>query len=152
MSVHLNLDATLRDTGKRDVTLLAGARFELGPDVLVEAGPGVLGVGLPAENDLGAVDGPAGEALDHDSDFGVPRGPYCDRRQSPEKQRRYRERAQKSTAVPHRPIISPAGDTMGTESNSPVAAQCGGVTDSTGLNRGGEACRVPSSRKTIGKT
>ena len=26
----------------------------------------------------------------------------------------------------------------------------GGVTDSTGLNRGGEACRVPSSRKTIG--
>ena len=29
---------------------------------------------------------------------------------------------------------------------------CGGVTDSTGLNRGGEACRVPSSRKTIGKT
>src|SRR5579864_8756888 len=27
----------------------------------------------------------------------------------------------------------------------------GGVTDSTGLNRGGEACRVPSSRKTIGK-
>jgi hypothetical protein len=28
----------------------------------------------------------------------------------------------------------------------------GGATDSTGLNRGGEACRVPSSRKTIGKT
>src|SRR4051794_37480749 len=27
---------------------------------------------------------------------------------------------------------------------------CGGATDSTGLNRGGEACRVPSSRKTIG--
>src|ERR1035437_4029729 len=27
---------------------------------------------------------------------------------------------------------------------------CGRATDSTGLNRGGEACRVPSSRKTIG--
>src|SRR5580658_5502419 len=31
------------------------------------------------------------------------------------------------------------------------AARYGGVTDSTGSNRGGEACRVPSSRKTIGK-
>ena len=27
----------------------------------------------------------------------------------------------------------------------------GGATDSTGLNRCGKACRVPSSRKTIGK-
>src|SRR5450432_467630 len=26
------------------------------------------------------------------------------------------------------------------------ALRCGGATDSTGLNRGGEACRVPSSR------
>jgi hypothetical protein len=33
-----------------------------------------------------------------------------------------------------------------------VFVKHGGATDSTGLNRGGEACRVPSSRKTIGKT
>ena len=46
---------------------------------------------------------------------------------------------------------------LASASAPPLIPQCyhyiekGGATDSTGLNRCGKACRVPSSRKTIGK-
>ena len=73
--VDLDLDAALRDAGEGDFALLAGPRFKLSADILGEAGPGVFGVGLPANNDFGAVDGPAGQGLDDDRNLGFVRGP-----------------------------------------------------------------------------
>jgi hypothetical protein len=106
--VDLNLDVALRHTGEADLALLVGPRFKLRPDVPAEAGSGVFGVGLPPQDDLGAVDWPAGQGRDDDLDLGFRVGAQRDLRQSPEKQRRYREGAQKkSTPIPHTSIISP---------------------------------------------
>ena len=90
----------LRDAGERDAAFLIGPRFELSPQVLGQAGPGVFGVGFPAKNDLSTVERPARQGLDHDRDFGFRLGPQRDRRQGPEKQRRQREGAQESTSNP----------------------------------------------------
>lgn len=105
LGVDLDLNAALRDAGKADSPILVGPRFELRADVAAEAGPGMFGVGLPPEDDFGAVDGPAGKGGHHDFDLGLGLRPQSRRA---EKERRQREGAEDSTPITHTSIICQA--------------------------------------------